>query len=62
MDYLVAVIIYFCSIAGIGTSIWGMIIGRHDAKLVTVFTVASIVFCFTLFLAGVMINGINQGI
>jgi hypothetical protein len=62
MDYLVAVIIYFCSIAGIALSVWGMITGREDPKMVGVFSLTSFVFSFTLFISGVMINASNQGI
>ena len=43
VEYVVALIIYFASIAGVFTCLWGMVAMREERKMVWFFTVASYV-------------------
>lgn len=58
MDYVVALIIYFASIAGVFTCMWGLVQLRDDRKMVWFFTVASIAFMVTMWLGATMFQNL----
>jgi hypothetical protein len=59
MAYIMALIVYIASIAGVLISMGGMFAAKDDAKLVGFFSLCSIVFSFTTYLGGTMLQNIN---
>jgi len=54
VEYVVSLIVYFASIAGVFVSLWGMVQMRDDRKMVWFFTLTSFVFMFTMWLGVTM--------
>ena len=59
MQYAIALIVYILSIVGVFISMGGMFASKDDAKLVGFFSLCSIVFSFTTYVAGTMIQAMN---
>lgn len=59
MDYIASLVIYLASVMGVLVSIGGMIAAKNEPKMVGFFSLCSIVFCFTLYIGGVMVQNIN---
>lgn len=58
VEYVVALIIYFASIAGVFTCLWGMVQMREERKMVWFFTVASFAFMVTMWLGATMFQNL----
>jgi len=54
VEYVVSLIVYFASIAGVFVCLWGMVQMRDDRKMVWFFTLTSFVFMFTMWLGVTM--------
>ena len=54
VEYVVSLIVYFASIAGVFVCLWGMVQMRDDRKIVWFFTMTSFVFMFTMWLGVTM--------
>lgn len=59
VEYVVALIVYFTSIAGVFFCLWGMVQLRDDRKMVWFFTMTSFVFMFTMWLGATMFQNIT---
>lgn len=58
VEYVVALIVYFASIGGIATCLWGMVMMRDDRKMVWFFTLTTFVFFFTMWLGMTMFQNV----
>jgi len=58
VEYVVSLIVYFASIAGVFVCLWGMVQLRDDRKMVWFFTLTSFVFMFTMWLGVTMFQNI----
>ena len=58
VEYVVALIVYFASIAGVFVCLWGMVQLRDDRKMVWFFTLTSFVFMFTMWLGMTMFQNV----
>jgi uncharacterized membrane protein len=58
VEYVVGLIVYFASIGGIATCLWGMVQLRDDPKMVWFFTLTSFAFMFTMWLGTVMFQNV----
>jgi uncharacterized membrane protein len=58
VEYVVALIIYFASIAGVFVCLWGMVAMREERKMIWFFTVASFAFMFTMYLGATMFQNL----
>jgi uncharacterized membrane protein len=58
VEYVVSLIVYFASIAGVFVCLWGMVQMRDDRKMVWFFTLTSFVFMFTMWLGATMFQNI----
>lgn len=58
VEYVVSLIVYFASIAGVFVCLWGMVQLREDRKMVWFFTLTSFVFMFTMWLGVTMFQNI----
>jgi uncharacterized membrane protein len=58
VEYVVSLIVYFASIAGVFVCLWGMVQMRDDRKMVWFFTLTSFVFMFTMWLGVTMFQNI----
>lgn len=58
VEYVVALIVYFASIAGVFVCLWGIVQMRDDRKMIWFFTMTSFVFMFTMWLGAVMFQNL----
>ena len=58
VEYVVSLIVYFASIAGVFVCLWGMVQLRDDRKMVWFFTMTSFVFMFTMWLGATMFQNV----
>jgi hypothetical protein len=59
MDYAVALIVYLASIFGALISMGGMFAAKDEPKMVGFFSLCIIVFSFTTYLGGLMLQNVN---
>ena len=59
MEYAVALIVYIASIFGVLISMGGMFAAKDEPKMVGFFTLCAVVFSFTTYLGGLMVQNIN---